>query len=151
MNHKIKNRKLNRTSSHRKAMLANMASSLIINEQIQTTLPKAKALRPYVEKLVTMAKNGLSNADKGLSARRNIIANIRDKLAANKLLSVLGSRYQKRPGGYTRIIKSGFRYGDFAPTAYIEFVDRDIDAKGSMTTSISDNKVLENQSLKEKK
>ena len=135
MNHKIRHKKLNRTSSHRKSMLANMATSLIMNEQIRTTLPKAKTLRPYVEKLVTLAKNSTDNSEKKLSARRHIISNIRDKLAANKLLSTLGKRYNKRPGGYIRIIKSGFRYGDLSPMAYIEFVDRDINAKGCMTSA----------------
>jgi len=127
MRHKIHGRKLNRTSSHRKAMFANMAVALVMNEQIKTTLPKAKELRPYIEILVTKAKK----AD--LSARRMVIAKIKDKEATEKLLSVLGKRYIDRPGGYTRIIKGGFRHGDMAPIAYIEFVDRDINAKGCMT------------------
>lgn len=149
MNHKVRHKKLNRTSSHRKSMLANMASSLIMNEQIRTTLPKAKTLRPYVEKLVTLAKNSAGNSGKELSARRNIISNIRDELAANKLLSTLGVRYKKRLGGYTRIIKAGFRYGDLSPMAYIEFVDRDINAKGCMTpvkeSDDSDQKLIESK------
>lgn len=127
MRHKIHGRKLNRTSSHRKAMFANMAVALIMNEQIQTTLPKAKELRPYVEILVTKAKK----AD--LSARRMVLAKIKDKVAAEKLISVLGKRYIDRPGGYIRIVRAGFRHGDMAPVAYIEFVDRDISAKGCMT------------------
>jgi len=130
MRHRIKGRKLNRTSSHRQAMFANMAVSLIMNEQIKTTLPKAKELRPYIEVLVTKAKNA------NLAARRRIISKIKDKHAAEKLISVLGTRYDSRPGGYTRIIKAGFRYGDVAPVAYIEFVDRDLSAKGSMTPKL---------------
>ena len=130
MRHKMKHRKLNMTSSHRKALFANMATALVINEQIKTTLPKAKELRPFIEALVTKAKK----AD--LTARRKIISIIRDKDAANKLITVLGTRYNTRPGGYTRIIKAGSRYGDNAPVAYIEFVDRDISAKGSATPAI---------------
>jgi large subunit ribosomal protein L17 len=130
MRHKLKGRKLNRTSSHRRAMLANMAVSLVMNEQIKTTLPKAKELRPYVEILVTKAKKS------DLANRRAIISRIKDKAAAEKLISVLGKRYSERPGGYIRIVKAGFRYGDMAPLAYIEFVDRDINAKGSMTPAI---------------
>ncbi|RTK93136.1 MAG: 50S ribosomal protein L17 [Rickettsiales bacterium] len=130
MRHKLKGLKLNRTSSHRKAMFANMATSLVMNEQIQTTLPKAKALRPIVEQLVTKARKGT------LAARRDIISRIKDKDAVQKLMSVLAERYKVRPGGYTRIIKDGFRYGDKAPIAYIEFVDRDVSAKGSMTPKI---------------
>lgn len=127
MNHKIKGRKLNRTSSHRKAMFANMATALVMNEQIKTTLPKAKELRPYIETLITKAKKPT------LAIRRRIIATIKDKAATEKLINILGTRYNKRPGGYTRIIKAGFRHGDMAPVAYIEFIDRDISAKGCMT------------------
>lgn len=127
MRHKLKGRKLNRTSSHRKAMFANMATSLIMNEQIKTTVPKAKDLRPYIEILVTKARKGT------LAARREIISIIKDGDAAEKLISVLAPRYKERPGGYTRVIKAGNRYGDMAPVAYIEFVDRDISAKGSTT------------------
>ena len=130
MRHKLKGRKLNRTSSHRKAMFANMAVALIVNEQIKTTLPKAKDLRPYVERLVTTAKKG------DLMARRKLISIIKDESAAEKLIAVLGKRYNERNGGYTRIIKAGFRYGDAAPVAYIEFVDRDVSAKGSMTPKV---------------
>lgn len=132
MRHKIKGLKLNRTSSHRKAMFANMAASLVMNEQIQTTLPKAKALRPIVEQLVTKARKGT------LAARRDIISRIKDKDAAQKLMSVLAERYKVRPGGYTRIVKAGFRYGDKAPIAYIEFVDRDVSAKGCMTPKVDE-------------
>ena len=128
MRHKIKGKKLNRTSSHRKAMFASMAVSLVMNEQIKTTVAKAKALRPYIEKLVTKARKGT------LSARRGIISRIKDKVAAEKLMSVLATRYKLRPGGYTRVVKAGFRYGDRAPIAYIEFAERDATAKGYMTT-----------------
>jgi len=127
MRHKLKGRKLNRTSTHRLAMFANMAVSLIMNEQIKTTVPKAKEIRPYVEKLVTKARANT------LAARRQIIATIKDEVAAEKLISVLAARYKERPGGYTRVVKAGFRYGDAAPIAYIEFVDRDVSAKGCMT------------------
>ncbi|MGC0371805.1 MAG: hypothetical protein DGJ47_000506 [Rickettsiaceae bacterium] len=131
MRHKLKGTKLNRTSSHRRAMFANMVTSLVMNEQIKTTLPKAKALRPVIEKLVTKARKGT------LASRREIIAKIKDKTATDKLISVLSNRYKERPGGYTRIIKAGFRYGDRAPVAFIEFIDRDVQAKGSMTPKIS--------------
>ncbi len=124
MRHRLSHKKLNRTSSHRKAMLANMATALVIHEQIKTTLVKAKVLRPYVETLVTKAKTPT------LATRRNLIADIKDELAADKLLAILGSRYKNRPGGYLRIIRAGFRYGDMCPMAYIEFVDRDEAAKG---------------------
>lgn len=129
MRHNLQGRKLNRTSSHRKAMFANMAVALVMHEQIKTTLPKAKDLRPYVEKLVTTAKTG------SLAARRRIISQIKDQVAAEKLIATLARRYDQRPGGYTRIIKAGFRFGDAADMAYIEFVDRDIDAKGYNSTT----------------
>lgn len=131
MRHKIKCRKLNRTSSHRSAMLANMVTALVMNEQIKTTLPKAKELRPYVEKLVTIAKKH------NLASRRRIIAKIHDIAATEKLITVLGQRYIDRLGGYTRIIKAGFRHGDMAEVAYIEFVERDVNAKGSVTPKIT--------------
>ncbi|MGI4775528.1 MAG: 50S ribosomal protein L17 [Janthinobacterium lividum] len=131
MRHKIKGGKLNRTSSHRRAMLANMAVALIMNEQIETTLPKAKQLRPYVEAIVTISKRS------DLVSKRRIISRIKNKVAAKKLISVLGKRYIARPGGYTRIVKNGFRYGDMAPLAFIEFVDRDTSAKGCMTLKIA--------------
>lgn len=124
MRHGNRGRKLNRTWSHRKAMLANMACSLVKHEQITTTLPKAKELRPVVEKLVTLGKRG------GLHARRLLIARTRDERAASKIIDVLVPRYGERPGGYLRILKAGFRYGDNAPLAVIEFVERDVDAKG---------------------
>jgi len=124
MRHGNAGRKLNRTSSHRKAMFANMSAALIKHEQIVTTLPKAKELRPIVEKLITLAKRG------DLHARRQAIAQIRDEDQVKKLFAVLGDRYKDRQGGYTRILKAGFRYGDNAPVAVIEFVDRDVNAKG---------------------
>ena len=124
MRHGNANRKLNRTSAHRKAMFANMSASLIKHEQIVTTLPKAKELRPIVEKLITLGKRG------DLHARRQAIAQMRDETQVKKLFGVLGPRYQERQGGYVRILKAGFRYGDNAPLAVIEFVDRDPDAKG---------------------
>jgi large subunit ribosomal protein L17 len=124
MRHGVAQKKLNRTASHRTAMLANMAASLIKHEQIVTTLPKAKALRPVVEKLVTLAKRG------DLHARRLVISRLRDETQAKKLFDTLGPRYKARAGGYTRILKAGFRYGDNAPVAVIEFVDRDVNAKG---------------------
>lgn len=126
MRHRIAHRKLNRTQSHRKAMFANMASSLIEHEQIVTTLPKAKELRPFVEKLVTLAKRG------DLGSRRIAIARTRNKEMSKKLFDVLGPRYADRPGGYIRVMKAGFRYGDNAPMAVIEFVDRDESAKGAV-------------------
>ncbi|MBB4123876.1 50S ribosomal protein L17 [Martelella radicis] len=125
MRHKNAGRKLNRTASHRKAMFANMAVSLIVHEQIVTTLPKAKEIRPIVEKLITLGKRG------DLHARRQAIAQVKDVEAVKKLFDVLASRYAERNGGYTRIMKAGFRYGDNAPLAVIEFVDRDVDAKGA--------------------
>ena len=124
MRHRKSGRKLNRDSSHRKAMFANMASALIKHEQIQTTLPKAKELRPIVEKLITLGKRG------DLHARRLAYARIPDRAMVAKLFDVLGERYKDREGGYIRIIRANFRYGDCAPMAYIEFVDRDVDAKG---------------------
>jgi large subunit ribosomal protein L17 len=124
MRHGKVHRKLNRTAEHRRAMFANMCASLIKHEQIITTLPKAKELRPIVEKLITLGKKG------GLSMRRQAISEMRDLEQTKKLFSVLAPRYKDRQGGYTRIIKAGFRYGDNAPLAVIEFVDRDEDAKG---------------------
>ena len=117
-------RKLNRTSTHRAAMFRNMANSLLTHEQITTTLPKAKDLRPIVEKLVTLGKKG------DLTARRQAIAEMRDVSAVKKLFDVLAPRYKERNGGYTRVIKAGFRYGDSAPVGVIELVDRDVDARG---------------------
>ena len=124
MRHKNTGRKLNRTSSHRKAMFSNMANSLIKHEQIVTTLPKAKELRPIVEKLVTLSKND------DLHSRRQAIAKLQDLQIVKKLFEVIAPRYVNRNGGYTRIIKAGYRYGDSAPMAVIEFIDRDLESKG---------------------
>jgi len=124
MRHKLSHRKLNRTSSHRKAMFANMSSALIKHEQIRTTLAKAKELRPIVEKLITLGKKG------SLHARRNAISRLAPDAYIDKLFGEVAKRYENRNGGYTRIIKDGNRYGDSAPMAYIELVDRDINAKG---------------------
>lgn len=124
MRHGKTHRKLNRTAEHRKAMFANMSAALITHEQVTTTLPKAKELRPIVEKLVTVAKKG------DLHARRRAASQIRDLPAVKKLFDVIGPRYKARNGGYLRIVKAGFRYGDNAPVAVIEFVDRDVEAKG---------------------
>ncbi len=125
MRHGNSGRKFARTHEHRKAMFANMAASLIKHEQIVTTLPKAKDLRPIVEKLVTLAKRG------DLNSRRNAIAQIRDEDAVKKLFEVIGPRYSDRAGGYCRVLKAGFRFGDNAPIGVIEFVDRDVEAKGA--------------------
>jgi large subunit ribosomal protein L17 len=125
MRHARGHRKLNRTAEHRKAMFANMAGSLIEHEQIKTTLPKAKELRPVVEKLITLAKRG------DLHARRQAAAQLKQDEYVAKLFDVLGPRFAERQGGYVRVLKAGFRYGDMAPMAIIEFVDRDPDAKGA--------------------
>ena len=124
MRHSYSGRKLNRTSSHRKALFKNMAQALIKHEQIKTTLPKAKELRPVVEKLITLGKKG------DLASRRLAFARLRDEAAVKKLFDTLAPRYEERAGGYTRVLKAGHRYGDMAPMAFIEFVDRDEDAKG---------------------
>ena len=124
MRHARSGRKLNRTASHRKAMFANMAVALIKHEQIKTTLPKAKDLRRVVDRLITLGKRG------DLHARRQALSTLRDTTIAAKLFDDLGPRYKERQGGYTRVIKAGFRYGDMAPMALIELVDRDPDAKG---------------------
>lgn len=125
MRHRNAGRKFSRTAAHRKAMFANMSAALIKHEQIVTTLPKAKDLRPIVEKLVTLAKRG------DLHARRQAVAKIRDEAMVKKLFDVIGPRYAERMGGYIRIMKAGYRYGDNAAIAVIEFVDRDPDAKGT--------------------
>ena len=125
MRHAKGYRRLNRTHEHRKALWANMAGSLIEHEQIKTTLPKAKELRPIVEKLITLAKKG------DLHYRRQARAQLKEDQYVSKLFDVLGPRYVERKGGYLRVLKAGFRYGDMAPMAIIEFVDRDVDAKGA--------------------
>ncbi|MHA1517001.1 MAG: 50S ribosomal protein L17 [Alphaproteobacteria bacterium] len=124
MRHRKAGRKLNRTATHRCALLSSLASALIKHEQIATTLPKAKELRRVTDRLITLAKRG------DLHARRLAFARIRDEAMVAKLFETLGPRYADRPGGYTRVLKAGFRYGDSAPMAVIEFVDRDEDAKG---------------------
>lgn len=124
MRHRKGPRKLNRTSSHRKAMFANMSTALVKHEQIVTTLPKAKELRSIVDKLITLGKRG------DLHARRQALATIKDRALVEKLFSTLAERYADRPGGYTRVLKAGYRYGDSAPMAIIELVDRDEEAKG---------------------
>jgi large subunit ribosomal protein L17 len=125
MRHAHGYRKLNRTHEHRKAMFANMASSLIEHEQIKTTLPKAKELKRIAEKLITLGKRG------DLHARRMAAAELKQDAAVKKLFDTLGARYKERQGGYTRVLKAGFRYGDMAPMAIVELVDRDVEAKGA--------------------
>jgi large subunit ribosomal protein L17 len=137
MRHGNAHRKLNRTAEHRRAMFANMCAALIKHEQIITTLPKAKDLRPIVEKLVTLGKRG------DLHARRQAIAEIRDIAMVKKLFDVLGPRYKERNGGYTRVMKAGFRYGDNAAVAVIEFVDRDVDARGQDSGPVQEKKAEE--------
>ena len=124
MKHRIKGKKLNRTSSHRKALLKNMSQALIKHEQIVTTLAKAKTLKPYFDKLITIGKKG------NLSARRQAISKVGDLKLVEKLFSILAKRYETRNGGYSRVLKAGFRYGDAAPMAVIELVDRDEEARG---------------------
>ncbi|MGE3967283.1 MAG: 50S ribosomal protein L17 [Dongiaceae bacterium] len=124
MRHGLSGRKLNRTKSHRRALFANLASALIKHEQIKTTLPKAKDLRPVVEKLITLGKRG------NLHARRQALAVLRDEAVTRKLFDTIATRYKTRAGGYTRVLKAGFRFGDAAPMAIIELVDRDPSAKG---------------------
>ena len=124
MKHRIKGKKLNRTSSHRKALLKNMSQALIKHEQIVTTLIKAKTLKPYFDKLITIGKKG------SLSARRQAIRKVGDLKLVEKLFSILAKRYETRNGGYSRVLKAGFRYGDAAPMAVIELVDRDEEARG---------------------
>jgi large subunit ribosomal protein L17 len=124
MRHGVGHKKLNRTASHRQAMFANMAAALVKHEQIVTTLPKAKALRPVVERLVTLAKKG------DLGSRRLVLARMRDQDQTRKLFETLAPRFKGRAGGYTRVVKAGFRHGDNAPLAVIEFVDRDESARG---------------------
>ncbi len=134
MRHRVSGRKLNRTSSHRKAMFGNMANALLKHEQITTTLPKAKELRPFVEKLITLGKRG------GLHARRQALAVLGDRVITEKLFATLGPRYADRGGGYTRVVRAGFRHGDSAPMAIIELVDRDPDAKGKDSGPVGGDK-----------
>lgn len=133
MRHGMKLKKLGRKSQHRLAMFANMSAALIKHEQIVTTLPKAKALKPFVEKMITLGKKG------GLSNRRLAISQVRDEEQVAKLFDVLAARYKDRQGGYTRVLKAGFRYGDAAPMAIIELVDRDVTAKGKDSGPVFDD------------
>jgi len=139
MKHNITHRKLNRTSSHRKALLMNLSNALLKHEQIITTLTKAKELRPFVEKIITLGKKG------SLEARRKTISILQDKKNAEKVFDIFANRYNKRNGGYTRIVKLGNRYGDNAPTAVIELVDRDIKAKGKDSGPIIEKKSNEEE------
>ena len=132
MRHRMSGRKLNRTSAHRKAMLRNMAAALVKHEQIKTTLPKAKELKPYLDKLITLGKRG------GLHARRQALSALGDRALTAKLFDTLAPRYAERNGGYTRVLKLGPRYGDAAPMAFIELVDRDEDAKGQDSGPVQD-------------
>ncbi len=138
MKHRIKQRKLGRSSQHRKAMLANMAASLVKHEQIVTTLPKAKELRPFVEKIITLGKKAAENPDSALANRRRAMSIMRDETQVKKVFDVLAERYKERQGGYVRVLKAGFRYGDAAPIAVIELVDRDPEAKGKDSGPLPD-------------
>jgi len=143
MRHRKSGRKFSRTSSHRMAMFANMAASLIKHEQIKTTLPKAKDLRPIVEKLITLGKRG------DLHARRQLLAALSEKATVDKLMTTLAERYADRSGGYTRVLKAGFRVGDAAPMGVIELMDRDVDAKGQDSGPVQDaeDEILEAEAV----
>ena len=142
MRHGFANKKLNRNSEHRKALLKNMLNSLIKYEQIKTTLPKAKFLKPQADKIITLGKKN------NLTSTKNLISQLQDKKSANKVTKKLSKRYEKRNGGYTRIIKAGFRYGDNAPMAIIEFVDRDVEAKRVDKKKKDQSENLENKDSK---
>ena len=142
MRHKISNKKLNRTAEHRKALIKNMLNSLIKYEQITTTLPKAKVLKPQAEKIITLGKN-----DK-LHNMKSLISKLQDIKSANKVRKTLAKRYESRKGGYTRIIKAGYRYGDNAPLAVIEFVDRDVEAKRKFKKKKSQDKPAKTEEKK---
>ena len=139
MKHNITHRKLNRTSSHRKALLMNLSNALIKHEQIKTTLPKAKELRPFVEKIITLGKN------RNIDSRRKVISILQDEKMTAKIFDILADRYKDRKGGYTRIVKLGNRFGDNAPTAIIEFVDRDEEAKGKDSGPVIEKKKTEEE------
>ena len=145
MRHRFGNKKLNRTSEHRKALIKNMLNSLIKYEQIKTTLPKAKVLKPEADKIITLGKK------ESLKNKKILISKLQDKKTASKVVKTLSKRYEKRNGGYTRIIKAGFRYGDKAPVAIIEFVDRDLEAKKVDKKKIDTTKVEEKSKKEEKK
>jgi len=135
MKHNVTQKKLNRTTSHRKALLMNLSNALIKHEQITTTLPKAKALRPFVEKIITLGKNG------DLTSRRKAISILQDDKNIKKIFDIIADRYKERSGGYTRIVKIGNRFGDNAPTAIIELVDRDEQAKGKDSGPVIEKKI----------
>ncbi len=139
MKHNLTHRKLNRTTSHRKALLMNLSNALIKHEQITTTLPKAKELRPFVEKIITLGKKG------DLESRRKTISLLQDKKNTTKIFDTFAERYKSRSGGYTRIIKIGNRFGDNSPTAVIEFVDRDVEAKGQDSGPVIEKKTSEEE------
>ena len=140
MKHSVNHRKLNRTTSHRKSLLMNLSNALIKHEQITTTLPKAKELRPYVEKIITLGKKG------DLESRRKTISILQDEINTKKIFSTFAERYKDRLGGYTRIVKIGNRFGDNAPTAIIELVDRDVEAKGKDSGPVIEKKPSEEES-----
>ena len=142
MRHGLANKKLNRTSEHRKALLKNMLNSLIKYEQIKTTLPKAKFLKPQADKIITLGKKDT------LSTTKTLVSKLQDIKSANKVKKTLSKRYEKRNGGYTRIIKAGFRYGDNAPMAIIEFVDRDVEAKRVDKKKTDQSEITENKDSK---
>ena len=142
MRHGLANKKLNRTSEHRKALLKNMLNSLIKYEQIKTTLPKAKFLKPQADKIITLGKKDT------LSTTKKLVSKLQDIKSANKVKKTLSKRYEKRNGGYTRIIKAGFRYGDNAPMAIIEFVDRDVEAKRVDKKKKDQSEITENKDSK---
>ena len=142
MRHRLGYKKLNRTSEHRKALIKNMLNNLIKYEQIITTLPKAKVLKPQADKIITLGKkNNLQNT-------RRLVSKLQDKTNANKVIKTLSKRYEKRSGGYTRIVKAGFRYGDNAPLAVIEFVDRDVEAKRKFKKKKSQDKPAKTEEKK---
>ena len=145
MRHKFGYKKLNRTSEHRKALIKNMLNSLIKYEQIKTTLPKAKVLKPVADKIITLGKK------ESLKNKKILISKLQDKKTASKVITTLSKRYEKRNGGYTRIIKAGFRYGDKAPVAIIEFVDRDLEAKKVDKKKADTKKEAEKSKKEEKK
>ena len=142
MRHRLGYKKLNRTSEHRKALIKNMLNNLIKYEQIITTLPKAKVLKPQADKIITLGKK------KNLQNTRRLVSQLQDKTNANKVIKTLSKRYEKRSGGYTRIIKAGFRYGDNAPLAVIEFVDRDVEAKRKFKKKKSQDKPVKTEEKK---
>ena len=143
MRHKLGYKKLNRTSEHRKALIKNMLNSLIKYEQIITTLPKAKLIKPQAEKLITLGKK------KNLTNIRVLVSKLQDKTNANKIVNTLSKRYEKREGGYTRIVKAGYRYGDNSPMAVIEFVDRDVDAKRKFKKKKVEDSKIEDKNKKQ--